>query len=76
MRIVSKSLFFLIQAKREIYSVKQERLAIAEDEVGHLCDSLARWKASVTSCEYYSLTGRKNPTFYIILYYKNHNSFD
>ncbi len=38
-----------LQAKREIYNVKQQRLAIAQEEVQHLADTLAHFKSSRTS---------------------------
>ena len=40
------------QAKKEILSVKQERLAIAQEEVDHLNDTIANWKSSHVSCEW------------------------
>ncbi len=35
--------------------MKQQRLVIAQEEVQHLNDTLANWKASRTSCKYFSI---------------------
>jgi len=42
-------LCFFYQAKKEIYSVKEERLILAQDEYQHLTDTLTGWKSSRTS---------------------------
>lgn len=39
----------IFQAKKEIYSVKEERLILAQDEYQHLTDTLTGWKSSRTS---------------------------
>lgn len=39
------------QAKREIFSVKEQRLQLAKDEYEHLNDTLSGWKSSRTSCK-------------------------
>lgn len=41
----------LFQAKREIFSVKEQRLQLATDEFEHLNDTLGGWKSSRTSCK-------------------------
>lgn len=41
----------ILQAKREIFSVKEQRLQLAKDEYEHLNDTLSGWKSSRTSCK-------------------------
>jgi len=48
---MSKFLFALLQAKKEIFDVKQRRLHLAQDEYNHLNDALATLNNSRTSCE-------------------------
>ena len=43
--------FRLLQAKKEIYDVKQQRLNIAQDEYDHLNNALATLNISRNSCE-------------------------
>ena len=43
--------FLIPQAKKEIYSIKEQRLMLAQDEYQHLNDTLSGWKSSKTSCE-------------------------
>ncbi|KAK7474264.1 hypothetical protein BaRGS_00034507 [Batillaria attramentaria] len=38
-----------LQAKQEIYSIKEQRLNLAQDEFQHLKDTLSSWKSSRTS---------------------------
>ena len=50
--LIIHSLCVFIQAKKEIYQVKQERLVIAQEEVQNLNRTLAsQWKTSRTSCK-------------------------
>lgn len=42
----------MLQAKKEIYDVKQQRLCLAQDEYNHLNNALTTLGASRTSCEY------------------------
>lgn len=42
----------VLQAKKEIYDVKQQRLCLAQDEYNHLNNALTTLGASRTSCEY------------------------
>lgn len=44
--------FFVLQAKKEIYDVKQQRLCLAQDEYNHLNNVLTTLGASRTSCKY------------------------
>lgn len=46
-----------LAAKREIYSVKEQRLMLAQDEYQHLNDTLASWKSSHTSLNSNSSVG-------------------
>lgn len=46
-----------LQAKKEIYSVKEERLILAQDEYQHLTDTLTGWKSSRTSLNSNSSVG-------------------
>ncbi|VDI70705.1 protein KIBRA [Mytilus galloprovincialis] len=48
-----------LQAKKEIYSVKEERLILAQDEYQHLTDTLTGWKSSRTSLASNSSVGSK-----------------
>lgn len=41
-----------LQAKKEIYDVKQQRLYLAQDEYNHLNNVLSTLNTSRTSCEY------------------------
>jgi len=43
---------FLLQAKKEIYDVKQQRLYLAQDEYNHLHNALTTLNTSRTSCKY------------------------
>ena len=43
---------YILQAKKEIFSVKQQRLLLAQDEYQNLSDTLTGWKSSRTSCKY------------------------
>jgi hypothetical protein len=42
----------LLQAKKEIYDVKQQRLYLAQDEYNHLHNALTTLNTSRTSCKY------------------------
>lgn len=42
----------MLQAKKEIYDVKQQRLNLAQDEYDHLNNALNTLNISRTSCEY------------------------
>lgn len=42
----------VLQAKKEIYDIKQQRLCLAQDEYNHLNNALTTLGASRTSCEY------------------------
>lgn len=44
--------FVLLQAKKEIYDVKQQRLCLAQDEYDHLNNALSTLGASRTSRKY------------------------
>lgn len=46
-----------LQAKREIFSVKEQRLQLAKDEYEHLNDTLSGWKSSRTSLNSNSSVG-------------------
>ncbi|OWF46020.1 protein KIBRA-like isoform X2 [Mizuhopecten yessoensis] len=46
-----------LAAKREIYTVKEQRLMLAQDEYQHLNDTLASWKSSRTSLNSNSSVG-------------------
>lgn len=46
----------LLQAKKEIYDIKQQRLHLAQDEYNHLNNALATLNTSRTSCEYQCIT--------------------
>ncbi|XP_062572107.1 protein WWC2-like isoform X1 [Saccostrea cucullata] len=46
-----------LQAKREIFSVKEQRLQLAKDEFEHLNDTLGGWKSSRTSLNSNSSVG-------------------
>nr|XP_022328024.1 protein WWC2-like isoform X2 [Crassostrea virginica] len=46
-----------LQAKREIFSVKEQRLQLATDEYEHLNDTLSGWKSSRTSLNSNSSVG-------------------
>jgi hypothetical protein len=45
-------IFSLLQAKKEIYDVKQQRLYLAQDEYNHLHNALTTLNTSRTSCKY------------------------
>lgn len=45
--------FYLLQAKKEIYDIKQQRLHLAQDEYNHLNNALATLNTSRTSCKYH-----------------------
>ena len=49
--MVLNILLKLFQAKKEIYSIKEQRLMLAQDEFQHLNDTLSGWKSSRTSCK-------------------------
>lgn len=53
-KIFISTIFFssVLQAKKEIYDVKQQRLCLAQDEYNHLNNALTTLGASRTSCEY------------------------
>ncbi|KAK6172410.1 hypothetical protein SNE40_016065 [Patella caerulea] len=46
-----------LEAKKEIYNVKEQRLAIAQDEYSHLHNTLSGWKSSRTSLNSNSSVG-------------------
>lgn len=50
--ILTMSFATVLQAKKEIYDVKQQRLCLAQDEYNHLNNALTTLGASRTSCEY------------------------
>lgn len=50
--ILTMSFETVLQAKKEIYDVKQQRLCLAQDEYNHLNNALTTLGASRTSCEY------------------------
>lgn len=45
-------LFFFLQAKKEIYDIKQQRLCLAQDEYNHLNNALSTLNTSRSSREY------------------------
>lgn len=42
----------MLQAKKEIYDIKQQRLYLAQDEYNHLNNVLSTLNTSRTSCKY------------------------
>ncbi|CAG5135569.1 unnamed protein product, partial [Candidula unifasciata] len=46
-----------LEAKKEIYSIKEQRLVLAQDEFQHLHESLSGWKSSRTSLNSNSSVG-------------------
>ncbi|XP_059174838.1 protein KIBRA-like isoform X2 [Physella acuta] len=46
-----------LEAKKEIYSIKEQRLMLAQDEFQHLNDTLSGWKSSRTSLNSNSSVG-------------------
>ncbi|XP_035825058.1 protein KIBRA isoform X1 [Aplysia californica] len=46
-----------LEAKKEIYSIKEQRLLLAQDEYQHLNDTLSGWKSSRTSLNSNSSVG-------------------
>lgn len=42
----------IVQAKKEMYDVKKQRLCLAQDEYKHLNNALSTLAASRTSCKY------------------------
>lgn len=49
----------LLQAKKDIYQVKSQRLMLAQDEYNHLNNELATLTTSRTSCKYWKNRARK-----------------
>jgi hypothetical protein len=63
------STFDPFQAKKEIYTVKEQRLMLAQDEYQHLNETLGGWKSSRTSRKYHlSKTDLTPRTFHYLIW--------